>query len=63
MALLLPPPAAFIMLIPNNLIGEMWIGVTLTVVIELVPGNIRTSAIAIYLFIITNIGKIQTNAL
>ncbi|EDV27921.1 uncharacterized protein TRIADDRAFT_20550 [Trichoplax adhaerens] len=59
MALLLPPPAAFIMLIPNNLIGEMWIGVTLTVVVEIVPGNIRTSAIAIYLFIITNIGGLM----
>ncbi|EDV27922.1 uncharacterized protein TRIADDRAFT_13389, partial [Trichoplax adhaerens] len=59
MALLLPPPAAFIILIPNYLIGEMWIGVTLTVIVEIVPGNIRTSAIAIYLFIITNIAGLM----
>jgi len=37
-------------------VGEMWIGITLAVIVELVPIDIRTSAIALYLFIITNIG-------
>jgi hypothetical protein len=34
----------------------MWIGVLLTVVVELLPGRVRTTAIALYMFIITNIG-------
>ena len=34
----------------------MWIGITLAIVVELVPANIRTSAVAVYLFIISNIG-------
>ena len=34
----------------------MWIGICLTVVVELIPANIRTSAVAVYLFIISNIG-------
>ena len=55
-ALFLKPPYAFISLIPSNIIGEMWIGVTLTVVVELVPNTIRSPAIAGYLFIISIIG-------
>ena len=55
-ALFLKPPYAFISLIPSNVIGEMWIGVTLTVVVELVPNTIRSPAIAGYLFIISIIG-------
>lgn len=55
-ALFLKPPAAFISLIPSNIIGEMWVGVTLTVVVELVPNTIRSPAIAGYLFIISIIG-------
>lgn len=58
LTLLLPPPWSFIALIPSNIIGEMWIGVTLAVVVEVVPSNVRTVAVAIYLFIITNIGKL-----
>ena len=34
----------------------MWIGITLTIVVEMIPANIRTSAVAVYLFIISNIG-------
>lgn len=55
-ALFLKPPWAFISLIPSNIIGEMWVGVTLTVVVELVPNTIRSPAIAGYLFIISIIG-------
>ena len=55
-ALFLKPPYAFISLIPSNIIGEMWVGVTLTVVVELVPNTIRSPAIAGYLFIISIIG-------
>lgn len=55
-ALFLQPPWAFISLIPSNIIGEMWVGVTLTMVVELVPNTIRSPAIAGYLFIISIIG-------
>jgi hypothetical protein len=34
----------------------MWIGVFLTIVLELTPKKMHTTSIAIYLFIITNIG-------
>ena len=37
-------------------VGEMWVGICLTVVVELVPTPLRTSAVAVYLFIISNIG-------
>ncbi|KAK0066290.1 MFS-type efflux pump [Biomphalaria pfeifferi] len=54
--LFLNAPYAFFSLIPTYIIGEMWISVTLTVAVELVPSQVRTSAVAVYLFIITNIG-------
>ncbi|KAF6023363.1 hypothetical protein EB796_018320 [Bugula neritina] len=56
MALLLPAPACYIMLLPSNIIGEMWIGVCLTCVLELVPEKLRGASVGYYLFIITNIG-------
>lgn len=34
----------------------MWVGITLAVVVELVPASLRTFAIAVYMFIISNIG-------
>ena len=34
----------------------MWVGITLAVVIEVVAVPLRTSAVAVYMFIITNIG-------
>ncbi|KAK3775211.1 hypothetical protein RRG08_009998 [Elysia crispata] len=55
-ALFLDVPWSFISLIPANIIGEMWVGVTLAVGVELVPAQVRTAAVAVYLFIITNIG-------
>ena len=55
-ALFLPHPWCFLTLIPSNVIGEMWIGVTTAIVVDLAPSKIRTSAVALYLFIITVIG-------
>ena len=34
----------------------MWIGVTLAIVVDIVPSKIKTAAVAIYLFVITVIG-------
>ena len=55
-ALFLNPPWCYLSLIPSNVIGEMWVSVTMTVVLELVPVYLRTSCVAVYFFIITNIG-------
>ena len=50
------PPGAYLCQIPTYIFGEMWIGITIAVIIELIPADIRTTGIAVYLFIITNIG-------
>ncbi|KAK3087414.1 hypothetical protein FSP39_005573, partial [Pinctada imbricata] len=50
------PPAAYFFQIPTYIFGEMWIGITFAVIVELVPSDIKTAAIATYLFIISNIG-------
>ncbi|XP_038637557.1 putative glycerol-3-phosphate transporter 5 isoform X1 [Scyliorhinus canicula] len=57
-ALLLNPPSCFLLLIPANILGEMGIGVTLTIIIELVTPSIRTPAVATYIFIISNVAGI-----
>ncbi|XP_070581990.1 MFS-type efflux pump MSMEG_3705-like isoform X2 [Ptychodera flava] len=56
LTLLLKPPWAFVCQIPTYIFGEMWVSVTLAVIVELVPSSIKTSVIAVYFFIITNIG-------
>ena len=55
-ALFLPNPWCFLSLIPSNIIGEMWIGVTTAIVVDLAPSKIRTASVGLYLFIITVIG-------
>lgn len=50
------PPYSYWFLIPTYIIGEMWIGVCLSVVVELVPEKLRITGIGIYFFIISNIG-------
>ena len=55
-ALFLPYPWCFLSLIPSNVIGEMWIGVTSAIIIDLAPSKIRTASLALYFFIITVIG-------
>ena len=34
----------------------MWVGVTLAVLVELVPTDVKTTAVAAYFFIISNVG-------
>ena len=51
-----PMPWSFVCLIPAYLIGEMWIGVCIAVVVDLVPADLTTSSIAVYVFIIQIIG-------
>nr|CAH0100929.1 unnamed protein product [Daphnia galeata] len=54
--LFLEPPYCYFSLLPNYIIGEMWVGVALAVLVELVPADVRTTAVAAYFFIISNIG-------
>jgi len=34
----------------------MWVGVTLAVLVELVPATVKTTSVAVYFFIISNVG-------
>ena len=54
-ALLLPLPYAYLSLLPANIIGELWVGVTLAVVSSLLPTAMRGVGVAVYFFIIGNI--------
>eukprot|EP01083_Nonionella_stella_P065815 172786_1 len=48
LVLWLPPPYCYLMLIPLNVIGEMWISITISLVIDLVPNRIKTIGLSIY---------------
>lgn len=49
------PTGAFVCLLVSYVVGEMWIGVCLTVVVELQRRK-STSAVAIYMFVINMLG-------
>ncbi|XP_043236262.1 MFS-type efflux pump MSMEG_3705-like [Amphibalanus amphitrite] len=55
-ALYLRPPQAYYLLIPVYILGEMFISVTASVVVELVPEDLRSSTVAVFTFITTNVG-------
>ena len=56
-SVMLPPdPWASLCLLPAYVVGEMWIGVCLAVVIEMVPRRVIPVAVAFFLFVINNIG-------
>jgi MFS family permease len=51
-----PPPFSYYFLIPTYILGEMWVGVLLTIMVEMIPERLRTTGIGFYFFVITNIG-------
>ena len=51
-------PMCFAALLPGYLVGEMWIGVSLTIAVELVPPPCRTATVALYLFVVDNAGNV-----
>ena len=53
----MPPPYGLICLLPAYILGEMWIGTSLAVVTHLVPPDVVSVTVAIYIFIINNIGS------
>ncbi|CAG7823077.1 unnamed protein product [Allacma fusca] len=54
--LYLDPPYAFFSLLIGYVFAEMWFGVMFTILMELVPLRYRSTALAIALFIINNVG-------
>ena len=49
-------PWCFISHMIGYVIGEMWIGVCVAVVLDIVPADLTTSSVAVYFFIIQIIG-------
>lgn len=45
------------------ILGEMWVGVCLSVIVELVPEKLRNTGVGFYFFLITNIGGNMQNLL
>jgi len=56
LAMTLPLPFNFLCLIPAYAISEMWLGVAMTVMVGMVPDAMRTSSVALYLFLVDNFG-------
>ena len=56
-AVYLPPPYGLISLLPAYILGEMWIGTSMAIVTHLVPPDVVSITVAIYVFIINNIGS------
>ncbi|XP_037084218.1 probable sphingolipid transporter spinster homolog 1 [Pollicipes pollicipes] len=50
------PQGCFVSLLTAYLFAEMWFGVVLAIVVELVTPDIKSSTVAIFLFIINNVG-------
>ena len=51
-----PLPWAFLCLLFAFIAGEMWFGVCIAVVIEMVPSEIASGSLALYMFLVNNIG-------
>nr|XP_002127145.1 uncharacterized protein LOC100183908 [Ciona intestinalis] len=56
MVLYLEPPYCFIALLSAYIFAEMWYGVAVTVIVELVPVKIRSTAVGMYGFVLGNVG-------
>ena len=54
--LIWPPSLSYLLGCPAYSAAEMWYGVVLAIVVELVEPDVKSSTVAIFLFIINNIG-------
>ena len=52
-------PLAFVSLIPAYIIGEAWLGICLTVAIELVSPEVSPASISLFIFISNNISSVM----
>ncbi|KAK3851121.1 hypothetical protein Pcinc_042206, partial [Petrolisthes cinctipes] len=51
-----PPPGAFFSLLGAYIFAEMWFGVLFAVLLELVSGSVQSTGLAIFLFVMNNVG-------
>lgn len=54
--LLLPPPYCFFSLLLAYLFAETWFGILFAILIELVPTNVCGFFVAVFLFVMNNVG-------
>lgn len=54
--LFFPPPGAFFSLLGAYIFAEMWFGVLFAVLLELVSGSVQSTALAVFLFVMNNVG-------
>ncbi|XP_069956159.1 uncharacterized protein [Cherax quadricarinatus] len=54
--LFFPPPGAFFSLLGSYIFAEMWFGVLFAVLLELVPSTVQSTSIAVFLFVMNNVG-------
>lgn len=54
--LILPVPYCFLSLLIAVIVGEMWIGVCLALVVDMMPAHTHGISIGIYYFIVANLG-------
>lgn len=54
--LTLPVPYCFLSLLLAVVVGEMWIGVCLALVVDMMPASTHGISIGIYYFIVANLG-------
>ncbi|CAK8673998.1 uncharacterized protein LOC143468815 isoform X3 [Clavelina lepadiformis] len=57
MVLYLSPPYCFITLLSAYLFAEMWFGILFTVFVEIFPIHVRSTSIAIFIFVMNNIAS------
>uniref|UniRef100_H2YBH4 Major facilitator superfamily (MFS) profile domain-containing protein n=1 Tax=Ciona savignyi TaxID=51511 RepID=H2YBH4_CIOSA len=57
MVLYLEPPYCFVSLMAAYLFAEMWFGVLFTVLVEIFPRKMCSTAIAIFIFVINNVAS------
>lgn len=51
-----PYPACFLALLMAYLLSECWLGILLTAVAELAPPSLSVTSVALYMFVVANIG-------
>lgn len=60
MSLMTPVPWTYFALIPGYMASEMWLSVTLVVITEMAPIELRATVVSVYIFFISIIGGNMT---
>jgi len=54
--LLAPPPYSFLCLLGAYFFAETWFGILFAILVELVPADVRSFTVGVFLFIMVNVG-------